>query len=100
MVGLVDFGTPVLLGLIATLVVWLMKKDQDPEVDYHGKEALNFQISLYLWWFVSLVLSCCVIGIPMLVALPFVKIVLMIIGAVKAANGERWRYPLTLRLIT
>jgi uncharacterized Tic20 family protein len=46
------------------------------------------------------VLSCCLIGIPILIALPIVKIVLMIYAAVRAANGERWQYPLTLRLLT
>ena len=99
-IALVDFGFGFLcVGLIATLVVWLIKKDEDPEVDWHGKEAINFQISLLLWYLAGLVLSCCVIGIPILFALPVVKIVLMIYAAVRAANGERWQYPLTLRLL-
>src|SRR5882672_1740878 len=100
-IALVDFGFHFLcLGLIATLVVWLIKKDEDREVDWHGKEALNFQISLMLWYLAALVLSCCLIGIPILFALPFAKIGLMIYAAVRAANGDRWQYPLTLRLLT
>jgi uncharacterized Tic20 family protein len=100
-IALVDFGFHFLcLGLIATLVVWLIKKDEDPEVDWHGKESLNFQISLLLWYLAALALCCCLIGIPILAALPIIKIVLMIYAAVRAANGERWQYPLTLRLIT
>lgn len=101
LVGLLDFGFHfAFLGLIATLVVWLMRKDVDPEADYHGKEALNFQISLFIWWFVAVLLCCCLIGIPILLVLPIAKIALMLFAAVKAASGERWRYPLTLRLIT
>jgi uncharacterized Tic20 family protein len=98
-VGLVDFGFTAVPGLIASLVVWLIKKDEDPEVDFHGKEAINFQITLMVAWAVGALLTFCVIGIPILVALPFVKIVLMIVAAVKAANGERWRYPWTFRVL-
>jgi uncharacterized Tic20 family protein len=39
-----------LLGLftcfVGPLVIWLLKKDEMPFVDHHGKEALNFQITL------------------------------------------------------
>ena len=99
--GLAGFCIPFLfIGLIATLVVWLIKKDEYPEVGWHGKESLNFQISLLLWTLASLVLCCCLIGIPLLLAIPVAQIVLMIYAAVRAANGDRWRYPLTLRLLT
>ena len=32
-------------GLIGPLILWLMKKETMPAVDYHGKEALNFRRS-------------------------------------------------------
>jgi uncharacterized Tic20 family protein len=100
LIGLIDFGFPfLLLGLIGSMVVWLIKKDEDAEVDWHGKEAINFQISMLIWLLVSTLLLCCVIGLPMLVVLPFVKVVLHLIAGVKAANGERWRYPLTVRFV-
>jgi uncharacterized Tic20 family protein len=98
--GLLDLGFNfAFAGLIGSLVIWLVKKDEDPEVDFHGKEAVNFQISLIFWWIAGAILCCCLIGIPILLALPIVKIVLMIYAAVQAANGKRWRYPLTIRLI-
>lgn len=100
LLGLVDFGVSVLfLGLIATLCAWLIAKDKDAEADFHGKEALNFQLNILFWQVMAVPLCCCLIGGPLALALPFVKLFLMILGAVKAANGERWRYPLVVRVL-
>ncbi len=35
--------------LLGPLIVWLMKRDDSPEIDAHGKEALNFQISMLIY---------------------------------------------------
>jgi uncharacterized Tic20 family protein len=86
-------------GFIGPLVVWLLKKDQSAYVDVHGKESLNFQISLLIYFVVSLVLILVLIGIALLVVLGILAIVLPIIAGVKASNGETWRYPLTIRFL-
>ncbi len=99
--GLVDFGVSVLfLGLLATLVVWLIAKDKDREADFHGKEALNFQLNVLFWQLMAVPLCCCLIGGPLALALPILKLLLMIVAAAKAANGERWRYPLVVRVLS
>ncbi len=101
LVGLLDFGVSFLfVGVLATLVVWLARKDEDPECDFHGKEALNFQLNLLGWQLLALpLICCCLIGLPLLVALPFVKLVAMLVAAARAASGERWSYPLIVRLV-
>lgn len=100
LLGLVDFGVSVLfLGLIATLCAWLIAKDKDAEADFHGKEALNFQLNILFWQVMAVPLCCCLVGGPLLVVLPFVKLFLMVVAAIKAANGERWRYPLVVRVL-
>lgn len=101
LVGLIDFGLSFLfLGLIATLVLWLIRKDTDPEADFHGKEALNFQLNVLFWQFAAIpLIACCLIGIPMLIVLPLVKVVMLLVGAIHAANGERWRYPFVFRVV-
>jgi uncharacterized Tic20 family protein len=35
--------------VLAPLIVWLVKRDESPEIDAHGKEALNFQISMLIY---------------------------------------------------
>lgn len=85
--------------IIGPLIVWLIKKDAHPFIDDQGKESLNFEISVLIYYVVSGLAVFCVIGIPMLIILHIFHLVCIIIAAVKANGGELYRYPLTLRLI-
>jgi uncharacterized Tic20 family protein len=86
-------------SVIAPLVFWLVKRNQCPVFDQHGKEAVNFQISMVIYLFVSFILCIVGIGFLMLLILPILMLVFSIIAAVKASSGEFYRYPLTIRLI-
>ncbi|UCG79495.1 MAG: DUF4870 domain-containing protein [Nitrospirota bacterium] len=88
-----------LAHLIVPLVLWLIKKDQYPFVDDQGKESLNFQISMTIYYIVSAVLMLVVIGCVLLVALGIFNLIVVIIASVKANRGERYRYPLCIRFI-
>lgn len=88
-------GIPAFIG---PLVVWLLKRD-DPHVDDQAKEVLNFNISYMIYGFVAAVSIILLIG---LVALPVILVmwfVLVIVATIKAAAGETYRYPLTIRFI-
>lgn len=85
--------------IIGPLIIWLVKKDQMPEVDAHGKESLNFQISMSIYAAVSAILIFVVIGIFLLIAIGILDLIFIIIASVKAYNGEFYRYPLTIRFI-
>lgn len=91
---LVPFG-----NIIGPLVIWLIKKDQYAFVDDQGKEALNFQISIMIWAAVAIALCFVIIGIPLLIAVIIFSVVMTIVAAIKANEGEYYRYPLTIRLI-
>lgn len=91
---LVAFG-----GLIGTLIVWLLKKDDSPIIDAHGKAAVNFQITMTIFSVVSFILVFVGIGILLLLFLSIFNLVVVIIAAVKANQGELYRYPLSLQLI-
>jgi uncharacterized Tic20 family protein len=86
-------------NIIVPLVIWLIKKEELPLVEDQGKESLNFQISTTLYALAAGVLSFVLIGIPILVALGIFWLVEVIIAAVRANEGERFRYPLNLRLV-
>ena len=92
---LVPFGS-----IIGPLVVWLIKKDEMPFVDDQGKEALNFQITVAIAGVVFGFLTIVLIGIPLLLALIVYDVVMIVIAAIKAKDGETYRYPFTLRLVT
>lgn len=89
------FGIPSLVG---PLVLWLLNRD-DPFVEAQAKEALNFNISFLLYGVAAAISIILLVG---LVALPAVLVtwfVLVIVAAVKAANGEDYRYPFTIRFV-
>jgi uncharacterized Tic20 family protein len=95
------------LAFLGPLVVYLIKKDTDPFVRDQAAEALNFQLSWLLYGIVGgivlVLLIVVVIGlvlIPVAIAAAVAWFVLMIVAAVKASHGERYRYPLTIRFIT
>lgn len=85
--------------ILGPLVVWLIKRNQLSFVDEQGKEALNFQISLMIYGIVAGILCLILIGFLLLVALAILQIVCVIMAAIKASNGEDYRYPLTIRFI-
>ena len=90
---------PVLGGIIAPLIIWQIKKDQFPFVDEQGKEAVNFQISIVIYAIAAALLCFACIGIALLPAVYIFDVVFLLIAAVKANNGEHYRYPLTIRFI-
>jgi len=86
-------------NIIGPLVVWLMKKDESEYVNQHGKESLNFQISISIYCLISVILILVVLGIFLLIALGILTLVLIIVAAIKANNGEDFQYPLSIRFI-
>jgi uncharacterized Tic20 family protein len=87
------------LGIILPLVVYLAMKQESEYVAGNAKEALNFHISVYLYILCCIPLAFILIGIPLMIIVGFGSLVLAIIAAVKASQGECYRYPLTLRLV-
>lgn len=84
------------LAFAAPLVLWLVRKDASPFSDDHGREILNFMISLIVW---SLICMITIIGIPLLIGLAVVAVVSPIRAAVAAGRGEYFRYPMTFRML-
>jgi len=90
---------PVFGSIIGPLIVWQIKKDEFGFVNDQGKEAVNFQITILIYLIVSAFLSFVCIGFVLLPAVVVFDLVFLLIAAVKANDGERYRYPLTIRFI-
>ena len=86
-------------NIIGPLLLWLLKRQESQFVDDHGKEAVNFQISITIYAVVGCFLTFPLIGILMLPAVAILDAVFIITGAVKASDGERFRYPICIRFI-
>ncbi|WP_066256707.1 DUF4870 domain-containing protein [Neobacillus drentensis] len=85
--------------VIAPLVIWLIKKDESSFIDYHGREYFNFLISYTVYFFVSGILTIVLIGFVALAVLGVMLFVFTIIAAIKAYEGNEYRFPLIFRLI-
>ncbi|UCD37054.1 MAG: DUF4870 domain-containing protein [Fidelibacterota bacterium] len=86
--------------LIGPLVVWLFKKEDDPFIDDQGKEAVNFQITMFIALAISALLMLVLIGFVLMIVVGIMMVVFPIIGALKANQGERYRYPVSFRFIS
>jgi uncharacterized Tic20 family protein len=90
---------PVIGSVIGPLIVWQIKKDEFDFVADQGKEALNFQISILIYAIVSAFLIFACVGAFLLPAVYIFDLIFLLIAAVKANDGEKYRYPLTIRFI-
>ena len=86
-------------NIIAPLVIWILKKEEFPFVDDQGKEALNFQISLTIYFIAGAILLIVGIGFVILPIVAVFGLIMIIIASIKANDGEKYRYPITIRLI-
>ncbi len=84
------------IGIVVPLIVYLVKKDESPEVAYHAREALNFHISITIY---SLICAVTCVGIALIPVIGIAAMVFSIIAAVRASDPVPYRYPLTIRLI-
>lgn len=87
-------------GFIGPLIIWLVKKEDSKYVDQQGKEALNFQITLFIVYFVSLPLMYVCIGLFTFLAAFVCAIVFGIMACLAAKDGQPYRYPLAIRLVS
>lgn len=99
-------GVPSVVG---PLIVWLIRRD-DPVVEPHAREALNFQLSLLIYFIAGVVLAfiaaLTIVGLILtvfiiiaLVVLFLLELIFALLGTLAASRGEMYRYPLNLDLI-
>ncbi len=123
-------------NFILPIVIWSSQKKESEFIDYHGKQAINFQLSILLYnligflfvcifglyyifnvmnvkiledidiqfenyastEYLSLILIAC-IAIGLFVFSKITEFILIIIASVKASNGEKYNYPLTINFL-
>ena len=78
--ALAGFVIPGAGHILGPLIVWLVKRGESAEIDAHGKEALNFQISMLIYNVVAGILCLIVIGFVLLAVLHVLNVVFVIIA--------------------
>ena len=88
------------VSILAPIIFYAVKKDESPFVRHHAAEAINFHITIYLGFVISIVLALVLIGFFLMIALVVWFYVATIIAAIAANRGEWYQYPLTIRIVT
>lgn len=88
-------------SLILPLILWVTQKEKVYKMDAHGKNIINFQLSLVVY---------CIICVPLILffglgllgflALGIIAVVFPVVNAIKASNGETPKYPLTFNFLS
>ncbi|MHC4082924.1 MAG: DUF4870 domain-containing protein [Planctomycetota bacterium] len=90
----------IIISFLGPLIIWLIKKDDSTYVDDQAREALNFQITVFIAEAVCGFLTMIVIGCVLLPIVLIANFILCIVAAVAASQGRWYRYPMTFRLIS
>ncbi len=88
-----------LLGWALPLILWQTKKNTSAFIDTNGKIVMNWIISSLIYGIICYLLIFLLIGFVLLPALGICSIIFIIIGSIKANNGEIWPYPLSIHFI-
>jgi uncharacterized Tic20 family protein len=106
-------------GMLGAGIVYLAKRDDSPFAAQHAREAFNFNLSMFIYTLVACAIGIALVGatvltlglgllltlpagIALLLAIAVVAVVWLVCGviaAIKAWNGEPYRYPFTIRLL-
>jgi uncharacterized Tic20 family protein len=89
----------IFLGFLAPLIVLLVFGQRSAYVREHAVESLNFNLTWLLYAIVATILALLLIGIVILIALGIAYVIFVIIAAIRANNGQMYRYPLTIRFV-
>lgn len=108
-------------SIIGPLLVWQIKKNELPEIEPHGKEAVNFQLTILIFNVVAGIAFAGILGYgfgfgfmsrnpfsvlgggfglgAIIAIVNFVAWILAVIAGLRANNGEFYKYPIAIRFI-
>lgn len=90
----------VIAQIVGPLVIWLIKREGSAFVNDQGREAVNFNLSVLVYSLIAGATMCIAIGYLLLPLVVAFHVTFTILAAIRAQEGRRYRYPLTIRLLT
>jgi uncharacterized protein len=95
-------GISLPFALLAVLILWLIRRETSPFIDDHGREAVNFQISLVIYALIlvpAAAMITCGLGLILIIPIAILAVVGTAMAASAASKGAYFRYPATIRLV-
>ena len=106
-------------GVVGAGFVYLFKRDDSEFVAEHAREAINFNLSMFIYACLAVAIAIALVGVTVLTlgigliltvpagvllvaacgGIAVMWLVCSVIAAIKAWNGERYRYPFSIRLL-
>ena len=93
------FGGLALFTILGPLIILWSKGQSMPFAAAQAKEALNFQITVWLLGLIFAVFTIVLIGFVLLWILGIVNLVLVVVAAIRVSDGAPYRYPFSWRLV-
>jgi len=90
---------PILLSFLVPVVIYIIYKDRDPFIRRHAAQAMNFHITIFLIYIISIPLMFVLIGFFTFLLAAVCSLLFSIIAAVTANQGREYTYPLTPKMI-
>lgn len=87
------------IPLLAAFIMWRAWRDRSPFLNDHGREALNFQVSLAIYVLGAILLQVVCIGPVVAIAVAGLGLVGVILATAASLKGRFFRYPACIRLI-
>ncbi|MEM0515647.1 DUF4870 domain-containing protein [Pseudoalteromonas sp. YIC-827] len=91
---IIPFGS-----ILGPLIIWLVKKEDMPIVDRHGRESLNFQLTMLIAYIVCFILIFVAVGVLLLPIVALFSFIMVIVASIKAYEGKEFSYPLTIKFL-
>ena len=91
----------IIAGFIGPLIIWLINKEKTDKgwLNDQAKEALNFQITIFIAYVIAGMLTLVLIGMLLIPIILIANLILCIMAGMKANEGVSYRYPFAIRLI-
>jgi len=87
-------------GLVVPLILWLTQKDKVASMDIQGKQIVNFQLSIIVYYILSIPLILFFgLGLFVLFVVGTLGLILPIVNAVKVSNHQQPVYFMNITFI-
>ncbi|CDZ99117.1 hypothetical protein BN1048_00239 [Jeotgalicoccus saudimassiliensis] len=86
-------------AVIGPLIIWVIKKDEDPATEAVLRNLLNFGISYTIYLIIAGLTTIILIGYILSPLIGLAFYIFIIIGIVKSSDGEIYRAPFTIDFI-
>jgi len=98
--GLLFFTGVPLLNFLVCYFLWVNNRNRSAYLDYQGREAICFQISLSLYLLLSLFMVFAVIGVITTPLIIIFHLIVTVVAIAMASQGRAFRYPANITIIS